>query len=596
MTIDSPHYDCEDEYDFEQDYELEYALDKEENLIKGRSYYEYGAKQKRVKNESSPEISPEATSASPTETPPPIVETPENVDELLPSLDLLGLFDDESEVDNSGLTEDDDEPAASLLELDLSDFDEKVDFPIAERENQDSLTDFSQPSEVLEPETTSSLEEESDVDNSGLTEDDNEPADSVIELDLSDFAEEDHFQIEEIENQDSSTDLDQPSAVLESEITAFLEGKSEVNDPGVTGDDEEAAESVIELDLSDFDVKVDFPIEETENQVSSTDFDQLSEVLEPEANLSLEEESEVDDSSVTADDDEPAESEIELELSDFAEEDHVLVEEIENQDSSIDFDQPSDVLDPETSSSLDEIYESEDFFAEEEKKNSFELDDHSEMYFDSDDDEYDLTWADGIHVDVGGKLTQEDRAWQVAMEVAGEYELDQVETESLAEIFISKGWSACRIAMERELSLGTSLEELRLAAEVKEVWEEYPEFYNEFETAYRIMSWPLALSILRSFEGYPAIEEIEQMLLRLFEHWRKDKISTLIFRTFLEYLYDKFGPTKDCSEFLCEWKVEDAKFVEDSNFFPPRSQDIPPLINSFTPDKWLANVRRYNSY
>ena len=403
MSSDSPLYDFEDEdeYDFEQDYELEYSLDNEEDLINGRLFYEYESTQKTVENVSSPVLSPEATSALSNEKPLLIVETTENLDELLPSLDLMGLFDEESDEDDSAVTIDVEETADSLIELDLSYLADKVHFPIEEIENQDSTTEFEQ-----------------------------------------------------------------------------------------------------SIELSD-------------NEVSS---------------------------------------------------------------------------------SLDEVYESEDFFAEKEEKDSSDSVDHSEMYFDSDDEEYDLSWADDIHVEVGGKLTKDDRAWQVAMEVAAEYELDQGETENLAEIFIANGWSACRIAMERELSQGTSLEELLFAAEVKEVWEEYPEFYNEFETAYRIMSWPLALSILCSFEGYPVIEEIEQMLLRLFEHWRRDKISTLIFRTFLEYLYDKFGHTKHCSAFLCEWKVEGAKFVEDGYFLPPGSDDIPPLINNFTPDKWLANVRRFNSY
>lgn len=411
----------------------------------------------------------------------------------------------------------------------------------------------------------------------------------------------------EISPEDTSLPSEKPRPIVASpenvdellpslDLLGLFDEESEEDDSGMTGDAEDAAASLLALDLSDFDEKVASPIKEKEKQAIWTDIEQSVELSDLEPSSSLGEEIEDDVSGVIIGDEEIADFFIELDLSHFDEQVEFPIEELESHDSSTDTEQSMEISDPEVSSSLDEVYDSEDFFSEDEKKGSSDQVDHSEMYFDSDDEEYELSWADDIHVEVGGQLTQEDRAWQVAMEVAGEYELDQVETESLAEIFISNGWAACRIAMERELSQGTSLEELLLAAEVKEVWEEYPEYYNEFETAYRVMSWPLALSILRSFEGYPVIEEIEQMLLRLFEHWRKDKISTLIFRTFLEYLYDKFGHTKDCSEFLCEWKVEDAKFVEDGYFLPPRSHDIPPLINSSTPDKWLANVRRFNSY
>lgn len=46
-------------------------------------------------------------------------------------------------------------------------------------------------------------------------------------------------------------------------------------------------------------------------------------------------------------------------------------------------------------------------------------------------------------------------------------ELDREEVALIAEIFMVNGWSACKTAILRELTEGTTVEELYLASQVK---------------------------------------------------------------------------------------------------------------------------------
>lgn len=218
--------------------------------------------------------------------------------------------------------------------------------------------------------------------------------------------------------------------------------------------------------------------------------------------------------------------------------------------------------------------------------------------FSGDDDELQdvPSWADQNVIDTDVAVTREYRAWQIAADIGEKYELEKDEIDELTEIFVEHGISACRVAVERELSSGTTVEELILADAVKNIWEEYPEFYDDFSTNYRTMSWPLALALVRSFEGYPDIEEIEQLLVRLFEHWRSDKVARMRTASFGEYLYEKFRNFEEKCEMVIEWKNNEANYVDPHFFLPPCIDDIPPIVNAVQPSAWLNDVRRYDNY
>ncbi|MGF6316124.1 hypothetical protein [Pseudomonas frederiksbergensis] len=125
-------------------------------------------------------------------------------------------------------------------------------------------------------------------------------------------------------------------------------------------------------------------------------------------------------------------------------------------------------------------------------------------------------------------------------------------------IFISSGWGATRIALEREIEKGLTPEELVLAKHVKEIWAENDQYWIRFDTVgdkyicQQQLSWPAALLIVRSFEALPQLEEVEVLIESLFETWygspylyEKPKIHRK-FKTFGLYLWFRFANLKEC--------------------------------------------------
>jgi len=184
---------------------------------------------------------------------------------------------------------------------------------------------------------------------------------------------------------------------------------------------------------------------------------------------------------------------------------------------------------------------------------------------------------DETEVETGGQVSDEERALQMAAFLGEDCELDREEVALIAEIFMVNGWSACKTAILRELTEGTTVEELYLASQVKELWKEHYEFYSGQVSNYRTLTWPTALCIIRSFDGYPDPEEVEQMLIRLHDHWRNDNIQRRISKTFNEYIIGKFCHDAEVSEFYGESIVDGYSSAADLELFPPSSEDIPEL-------------------
>lgn len=209
-------------------------------------------------------------------------------------------------------------------------------------------------------------------------------------------------------------------------------------------------------------------------------------------------------------------------------------------------------------------------------------------------DEYqdDIKQACELDVDTDSELTKEERALQAAIDVGRHFDLDQSEIRMLAEIFEMNGWSACKVAVERELEDGKSVEELRLAADVKEIWQEHFEFYSDSATHYRVLSWPAALSIIHSFDGYPSLEEVDLLLEQLYDHWYHDRVAKKINVLFGSYVLSKFNPGLDYSALDCEWGVSLASYFDDEHFSPPNTCDVP--LNAFQKDShmYFADIRK----
>lgn len=149
-----------------------------------------------------------------------------------------------------------------------------------------------------------------------------------------------------------------------------------------------------------------------------------------------------------------------------------------------------------------------------------------------------------------GKLSREQRARQVAVDVMSRFELDREFLPLLQTIFFENGWGAARIAIERELARGTLCEELALAREIRHFWWQSERYWTTFrslysnslsqqaEATYRIMSWAEALRLTACFPGLPSIEEVEDLIEEIFLLWyesRRLRRSFPVFFKFLKY-------------------------------------------------------------
>lgn len=192
-------------------------------------------------------------------------------------------------------------------------------------------------------------------------------------------------------------------------------------------------------------------------------------------------------------------------------------------------------------------------------------------------DEFDADIASKFEgVEVKGYVSHEDRASQVAMEIGCIFNLTEQEVRSIALILEQNGWSACKEAINRELGDGTTVTELQLAAEIKEMWLEHYEFYSGQESSYRILSWGTALRLANSFTSYPDIEEVEQLLVHLHYHWSTNMIQRRIFFTFNEYLIAHVSRVIDELDYATEWVIEqETSMCDDYLILPPSSTDIP---------------------
>ena len=73
-------------------------------------------------------------------------------------------------------------------------------------------------------------------------------------------------------------------------------------------------------------------------------------------------------------------------------------------------------------------------------------------------------------------LDRELRASQEAISLGLMHGWDEKDIEPLTEVFIRYGWGPTKVSLDREMRLGLSPLELHSAFQLREVWENYPEF------------------------------------------------------------------------------------------------------------------------
>ena len=169
------------------------------------------------------------------------------------------------------------------------------------------------------------------------------------------------------------------------------------------------------------------------------------------------------------------------------------------------------------------------------------------------------------------RLTRAERALQVAMNVGTEFGWDRAGIKLLAIIFDRYWWSASQVAIRRELASGMTPHELVLAEDVRQIWYQHPEFWSasgasgEIVQRYSLISWPTALSLIRSFKGYPQAEEVESLLNEYFEKWYDSDRLQRRFPGFYSFALYCVGSYGDLPEYD-GWVLFDAYSTDDSDF------------------------------
>lgn len=123
------------------------------------------------------------------------------------------------------------------------------------------------------------------------------------------------------------------------------------------------------------------------------------------------------------------------------------------------------------------------------------------------------------------KVSRVDRARQVAIAVAEKYELGADGVKVLHDIFLNNWWSSAKKSVVHVLDRGASILELQRTYSLRNIWIEYPEFSTystsrgDIVNRKSVISWSLALDFIRSFQGIPSNEEVEEYLLESNQYW-----------------------------------------------------------------------------
>lgn len=123
------------------------------------------------------------------------------------------------------------------------------------------------------------------------------------------------------------------------------------------------------------------------------------------------------------------------------------------------------------------------------------------------------------------RISREQRGRQIALQLAEEYGWERAGVELLTSIFAKHWWSSAQSAMRRLLEAGITLKELTLADQIRDFWFAYQEFadhidYQGNKTArYRTLPWTTTFDLVRVYDGYPDVEEIEAYLFDAYQTW-----------------------------------------------------------------------------
>lgn len=145
-------------------------------------------------------------------------------------------------------------------------------------------------------------------------------------------------------------------------------------------------------------------------------------------------------------------------------------------------------------------------------------------------------------------ISRAQRARQIAVDVLAEADWEPRHLDLLQDIFIEKGWSATRRALEVAIKDGLTPEELSSAREVRQLWEDSDQYWITFhkiksnaascqaDAAYRHMSWLEAIRLVRSFPEVPGYEEVYDFIEESYDQWYQSKRLRRVFKAFFKFL------------------------------------------------------------
>jgi len=210
-----------------------------------------------------------------------------------------------------------------------------------------------------------------------------------------------------------------------------------------------------------------------------------------------------------------------------------------NEDSNFDDDGASDEFASETEM-LSEDVDSKDFYDTDEYEYLIDID---ELIPTPQDDVFEF-------INNNQTLTREQRARQKAVDFLRFADWPNSALPLVQMVFLLNGWGPARVALEREAQKGLKPEELILAAHLKAIWAENDYLWTSFERtgstrlSHRVLSWPMALHIVRSFELLPQEEELMILVEAEYEYWMQHPQINRAFRSFALYLWFRFSGVK----------------------------------------------------
>ena len=183
--------------------------------------------------------------------------------------------------------------------------------------------------------------------------------------------------------------------------------------------------------------------------------------------------------------------------------------------------------------------------------------------FDFEPDEFDeeILPPDLDKVDTDKDVTVEDRARQMALEIAEDYGWNHEQTEILADVFKNHGWSLTRTRIINELKQGMKFYEFQFAVELREIWQSHTEYsigyvtresYGDnslkYRSIYKHPDWSFCLKIIRRFDSIPDPEEMERHLDSLYNIWKGSPAIQSRYNTFYGFIRDAVDAGDDFSE------------------------------------------------